>query len=169
MFGLMGLTRLRGGTKKGPLFFWLLRCALTYFWEAVADRGGRKGGRWRSCWWKEPTALGACGWKVQSLIWGGGQGGPVRPGCWHHPSSLETLSAVSCVTSGQCCPSGPQFPLSPGQATELGGSRGLAQPRLWQRRCWAGWTHPAHLQRPKETQSARGPMSLTVSGVSSAR
>lgn len=44
MFGLMGLTRLRGGMKKGPLFLWPLRCALTYFWKAVADCGGRKGG-----------------------------------------------------------------------------------------------------------------------------
>lgn len=31
MFGLMGLTRLCGGMKKGPLFPRLLRCTLTYF------------------------------------------------------------------------------------------------------------------------------------------
>lgn len=52
MFGLMGLTRLRGGMKKGPLFPRLLRCTLTYFWRqwptmevTGVDRGGRDGGR----------------------------------------------------------------------------------------------------------------------------
>lgn len=71
MFGLMGLTRLRGGMKKGPLFPRLLQCVLTYFWEAVADYGGRRGRPRRSCRWKGLAALGVCGGNVQSLIQGG--------------------------------------------------------------------------------------------------
>ena len=60
----------RGGTKKGPLFPWLLQCVLTYFWEAVADYGGRRGRPRRSCRWKGLAALGVCGGNVQSLIQG---------------------------------------------------------------------------------------------------
>lgn len=71
MFGLMGLTRLHGGTKKGPLFPQLLRCVLTYFWEAVAEDGGLRGGLWRLYQWQETAALGVCEGNVQSLIWGG--------------------------------------------------------------------------------------------------
>lgn len=57
------------------MFSWPLRCALTYFWEAVADRGGRQGARWRSCWREAPAALGAHGGDVQSDLEGGGEGG----------------------------------------------------------------------------------------------
>lgn len=71
MFGLMGLTRLRGGMKKGPLFPRLLRCALTYFWEAAADhggpgvdRGGHGGGTSQL-----PVV---CVWGMHSLAWAGG-------------------------------------------------------------------------------------------------
>lgn len=69
MFGLMGLSRLHRGKKKGPLFSWLLRCVLTYFWDAGTDRGGHRvdggghgGGRSQLPW----VWMGAkC-----SLIWG---------------------------------------------------------------------------------------------------
>lgn len=79
MFGLMVLTRLCGGTKKGPLFPWLQRCALTYFWEAAGDCGGRRGGPQRSRWWKGPAALSACRGNMQRLTWGGsGRSRPAR-------------------------------------------------------------------------------------------
>lgn len=77
MFGLMGLTRLLGAMKKGPLFPCLLRCTLTYFWEAVADHEGHRGGLWRSWWWREPVAFGVCVRNAQSDL-GRGQRGPVR-------------------------------------------------------------------------------------------
>lgn len=120
----MGLTQLLGGVKKGPLFPWLLRCALTYFWEAAAHHGGHRGGPWRSWWWKEPAILGVCVGNTQSDL-GRGQGGPVRPPAT--PYSPRNTSGVGCVGSRQCCPSGPQFLLLSGRATGLGSSRGLVQ------------------------------------------
>lgn len=67
-----------------------------------------------------------CVWGMHSVARAGG--GEVLSGCRHHPSALETLSGVGCVASGQCCPSGPQFPLLPGRATGRGSSKRLVQP-----------------------------------------
>lgn len=64
--------------------------SLTYFWEAAADHGGRRGRPWRSRWWKEPAALSVWGRNAQSDL-GRGQRGPVRPGRQHHLSSLKTF------------------------------------------------------------------------------
>lgn len=50
------------------------------------DRGGHDGGR-------SQLPL-VCVRNVQSNL-GRGQGGPVRPGHWHHPSALETLLGVT--------------------------------------------------------------------------
>lgn len=73
MFGLMGLTRLLGGTKKGPLFPVASVVRADLFLEAVADHGGHRGGPWRSSC--RASHFPWCVWGMCSLIWGGGREG----------------------------------------------------------------------------------------------
>ena len=89
---------------------------LTYFWEAVADYGGRRGRPRRSCRWKGLAVLGVCGGNAQSLIQGGV--GEVLSPPTPSPEQESAVWPQACAA-----PFKPQFPLLPGRAMGLGGQQ----------------------------------------------